>query len=297
MTCLDAKKRGRTSRFSRKAFTVLELLVVVSIIAILIGLLLPAVQVARGAARRMQCGNNMRQIGLALQLHHDSLRVLPAGWSRDEQHEIALGWNVAILPYLDEAALHSSIDFNAALFSPANEQLRTVTPNLLLCPADFAEPTFLLYEEEHEGLHRESHESSISSEVLVELPSSNYLGVFGTSDPDDVEGTSGEGAFLMDSGIRFAQFQRGLSHVLLVSERTAKKLPTSWLGIAIQGEDAAGRIVGNAYVGPNRDDADECEFDSRHSGGINSLWADGHVDFVADEIDPKSYREIATRGN
>jgi prepilin-type processing-associated H-X9-DG protein/prepilin-type N-terminal cleavage/methylation domain-containing protein len=280
-------------RPSNRAFTVLELLVVVSIIAILIGLLLPAVQGARATARRMQCSDNMRQIGLALHSHHDSLRALPAGWSRDERHETAFGWGASLLPYLEENSLFSHIDSSAGVLSPVNEQPRTIFPSIFLCPADFAAPTFALYEEEHS----QRHQASSSSIALVQLPSSNYVGVFGTSDPDDVEGDTGEGAFLMDSGVRFAELRRGLSHVFVVGERTAKKLPSTWIGIALGGEDAEGRVVGNAFLGPNRDDADECEFDSRHAGCTNFLWADGHVECVANEIDIATFQELATRRN
>jgi len=289
----DATRPKMFSNPSKQAFTVLELLVVFSTIAMLIGLLLPAVQAAKDAARRMQCINNMRQVGLALQSHHESLRVLPAGWSRDEGHETAFGWSVSILPYLEEASLFSAIDIEAGVLSPTNEQARTISPNVFLCPADFAAQTFFLHKEEHND-HQETHPSSNDS---IELPSSNYAGVFGTSDPDDVKGDTGEGAFLMDTGVRFAELRRGLSHVFLVGERTAKKLPSTWIGIALEGEDAAGRVVGNAFLGPNRNDADECEFDSRHAGCANFLWADGHVECIVDAIDTEAYRKMATRSD
>jgi len=291
----DAPRQKMLPKLSNQAFTVLELLVVISTITSLMGLLLPAVQTARDAARRMQCSNNMRQIGLALQSHHDSRLALPAGWSRDKRYETAFGWGVSILPYMEKTTLLSDINFAAGVLSPENELPRSVSPAVYLCPADFAEPTFTLYEEgEDEG--DPLHASSPSS-ALVELPSSNYAGVFGTSDPDDVEGSTGEGAFLMDSGVRFAELRHGLSHVFLVGERTAKKLPSTWLGIALEGEDAVGRIVGNAFLGPNRDDADECEFDSRHGGCANFLWADCHVKCVADDIDTIAYRTMATRSD
>lgn len=161
------------------------------------------------------------------------------------------------------------------------------------CPADFAAPTFTLYREEY----NEQNETPSLSGILAELPSSNYAGVFGTSDPDDVAGDTGEGAFLMDFGVRFVELRRGLSHVFLVGERTAKKLPSTWIGVALEGEDAIGRVVGNAFLGLNRNDSDECEFDSRHAGCANFLWADGHVDCVAEEIDTTTYRQMATRSD
>jgi prepilin-type processing-associated H-X9-DG protein len=117
--------------------------------------------------------------------------------------------------------------------------------------------------------------------------------VFGTLDPDSVPGEAGDGMFVERRGHRAEEVARGLSHVLLVGERTARKLPSTWLGIAIAGEDAAGRIVGHADLGPNRADADECEFDSRHASHVNFAWADAHVTSVSDEIDCQLYRQSA----
>lgn len=108
-------------RTSRMAFTLIELLVVIAIIAILIALLLPAVQQAREAARRSQCKNNLKQIGLALHNYHDTFKVLPFGkgasytgvpaYARWSQHAM-------ILPYLDQAPLYTSLDFNYAPETP-----------------------------------------------------------------------------------------------------------------------------------------------------------------------------------
>lgn len=95
--------------------------------------------------------------------------------------------------------------------------------------------------------------------------------------------------------VRLSQFVRGLSSSLLVGERTARKLPSTWVGFLTNGEDAAGRIVGFADRGPNRDSADECEFASRHPGCVNFLWADGHVSTIADNIAPNTYRQLAVR--
>jgi prepilin-type processing-associated H-X9-DG protein len=80
-----------------------------------------------------------------------------------------------------------------------------------------------------------------------------------------------------------------------IGERTARKLPSTWIGFVLTGEDAQARVLGNAWLGPNRIDADECEFDSRHPSCVNFLWADGHFAPVADAIDAALYRDLARR--
>src|SRR5438128_1844485 len=95
----------------RRGFTLIELLVVIAIIAILIALLLPAVQQAREAARRTQCRNNLKQIGLALHNYHDTMNTFPMGMSGwpGTLEGAEWGWGVFIIPYLDQSALYISI--------------------------------------------------------------------------------------------------------------------------------------------------------------------------------------------
>ena len=105
----------------RTAFTLVELLVVIAVIGILIALLLPAVQQAREAARRSQCRNNMKQLGLALHNYHDTHLAFPPGWIgvaggvQDPEGESGVGWGALILPYMDQSALFSEFNFELPL--------------------------------------------------------------------------------------------------------------------------------------------------------------------------------------
>src|SRR5215211_3597331 len=94
------------TRIARTGFTLVELLVVIAIIGILVAFLLPAVQAAREASRRSQCQNNLKQIGVALQNHHDARRAFPMG--RNGMDQKAVSWAFFILPYLEETAIYNS---------------------------------------------------------------------------------------------------------------------------------------------------------------------------------------------
>lgn len=118
----------------RAAFTLVELLVVIAIIGILVALLLPAVQSAREAARRMQCSNNLKQIGLALRSYHVAQRRLPYG----SNYYFSKGgtWTAFILPHLEQQALFDSFDFTQWIAETVNEKPRTTVVSAYICPSD-----------------------------------------------------------------------------------------------------------------------------------------------------------------
>ena len=133
------------------AFTLVELLVVIAIIGILIALLLPAVQAAREAARRMQCSNNMKQWALALHNHHDAMKSLPTQYSQGRVKHERFSIHYRLLPYLEQAALKEAIDSDDTITAPwvptvgvvadnaANrrgQEIRNTFVTALLCPSD-----------------------------------------------------------------------------------------------------------------------------------------------------------------
>jgi prepilin-type N-terminal cleavage/methylation domain-containing protein/prepilin-type processing-associated H-X9-DG protein len=131
---------------SPRGFTLIELLVVIAIIAILISLLLPAVQQAREAARRTQCRNNLKQIGIALHNYHDVYNAFPPGnitMGRCCSVPSLINWAISILPYIDQANLQNTYDFNKSNEDPANLKVVQQPLPLYNCPSDINAGTLL----------------------------------------------------------------------------------------------------------------------------------------------------------
>src|SRR5688572_19266635 len=125
---------------TRRGFTLIELLVVIAIIAILIGLLLPAVQKVREAAQRTQCQNNLKQIGLGLHNYHDANNALPPSWkyavpSGGVPYATFHGWGVYVLPFLEQSALYQRYDFNKDSFEEPNLSVVLTPLKMFECPA------------------------------------------------------------------------------------------------------------------------------------------------------------------
>ncbi len=283
---------------SRRAFTLVELLVVITIIGILIALLLPAVQAAREAARRMSCSNNLKQTGLALHMYHDLHGRLPAGWRGydpatgvpDPLGEPGWGWAAAVLPYVEQGNISGSlIHFDKSLAAAENAQVRILPLPLFRCPSDNGKPTFTWVPDE-------------PGPPQLELATSNYLGVFGTLDvhgcgsvPCGQQCTS-DGVFFHNSGIRFADITDGLSNTFVAGERTSDLEHATWLGAPAGDDCAPGLIVGTAGDHPpNSEVSDIHNFSSHHPMGTNFLLGDGSVRLVSELIETSLYHALCTR--
>lgn len=275
---------------SRKGMTLIELIVVVAIIAILIGLTLPAVLVARATASRMQCSNNLRQIGLGLSNYHSALGQLPSGVRLGSDEPLpSLTWLARILPFVEQDALWKE---TTAAFAITKQVTSTPHPiatvvRLYGCPSDGRVGTAMV----------------TRGKFPVALTS--YLGVSGKN------GGSKDGILYNNSTIRFTDIIDGTSNTLMVGERPpSKDLWYGWWYAGIgTGNGTADMVLGvrepspvpDAYIpdcgglplhfGPGRLDnmCDAFHYWSQHPGGANFLYADGSVRFLpysADSVMP-----------
>lgn len=293
-----------------KGFTLIELLVVIAIIGVLIALLLPAVQAAREAARRASCKNNLKQIGLALHLHHDVHRRLPSGWNTLDKHTgladpdgcPGWGWAAQVLPFIEQSNLHDGLHLDDPIWSPVNAQARVAKLAVFRCPSDTGDDQFELHEG-HDHMHldgEDGHDHDHAVEFPIVLSTTNCLGVFGTLDMHEEceEGAcKGNGIFYRNSKTRFADIRDGLSQTFAVGERASRLAPSTWVGVVPGGEHGPGRILGVATRPPNYSLDEEVfhNFSSEHPAGTQFLAADGSVHLVSETIDQAVYQALCTR--
>jgi len=300
----------------RRGFTLIELLVVIAIIAILISLLLPAVQQAREAARRSQCKNNMKQIGLALHNYLDTHKVFPPGYvargvtSTDMAGAEAAGggpgfaWGLFILPFVDQAALYNHFDFSENSTDSHNAEHGEETINTFLCPTDSAPTKFVV----NDGT------------TNYTLGFANYVGVFGYGSMTMTPGSPNpKGVLYRNSSTRMRDITDGTSNTMLAGERMHVMDFTSgapvdaqatWYaaivgvsrpaGMGTMPDEAWGSLV-LGHVGqlmmsgmpmhhtPNSTNH-IVNFSSQHEGGMHFLMTDGSVHFMSENIDYNTFR-------
>ncbi len=310
--------RSWSVRTAWRAFTLVELLVVIAIIGMLVGLLLPAVQQAREAARKMQCQNNQKQIGLALHNYQTGMKYFPAAWIAKEGKEICpfgepgWGWGAQILPFMDQQNLQQLCNLEVPVDDPINKTARETFLSIFSCPSDPPElKAFRLdesgvehdHDHDHEGhshsasMHTRDHSHGQGSGTEY-FATASYAASIGTTELHEArEGVQfkGNGAFYHNSQLGPAAFKDGLSNTIFVGERAFEKEHyTTWVGTPPGGECFPALIVGSFAEGFNNS-GEEHGFSSQHSGGANFLFGDGSVHFLSQGTSPEAIGAMATR--
>ena len=280
--------------FRKNGFTLIELLVVIAIIGILIGLLLPAVQAVREAARRTQCSNNVRQMALALHNFEGSHLRYPPGWITNDPNDAYApnGWSWAyhILPQVEANNVYDRIDRTKAITHVDHTDIiKTLIP-VFQCSSDPATELVNLADPVIEGPGPPPPPPLFD----IFVGRSNYSGVIGTIDIVDAP-LAADGMFFANSKIKQRDILDGASNTIMVGERRNDKGRVSWVGVVPGIDDPLCRVVGSADHTPNHRDGHFDDFRSYHMVGANFAFADGSTRLLTDTIDEAIYRALATR--
>jgi len=316
-------------RFSfrpRPAFTLVELLVVIAIIGILVGLLLPAVQAAREAARRMQCSNNLKQLGLAFHNYESSTKSFPINFALRNIPPYANGgadiansgrsWMQMVLPYIEQTNLYNNIDFSAGLQGATVGAVRnrvvaaTVVPSFL-CPSD----------DSNEGGLLNNRSDLNNPDPLGRWAVTSYKACAGSNWDSGLfrwvnngaTGVGGKNAGISD-GLNRGNGVISSNQTNLNATTRMKDITDGTSNTYIIGEAMPGWSLWNWWYNPNavtatcavplnrvlkvvrapNDWPNNYAFASRHTGGGQFALGDGSVRFVSDSIDTLTYRAFAT---
>ena len=306
-------------RIRPSGFTLIELLVVIAIIAVLVALLLPAVQAAREAARRVQCVNNLMQIGIAMKNYESAFEALPSGSVNptgpivDAPKGYHFNWICQILPYLDARPVYRRLDFKADLYAPQNGTARAVMLNVLLCPSS----SFPV------RMASTGPTPSIGGEPALTSYAACHNDV---EAPIDVKNT---GVFYLNSRTRYEDIEDGASNTIFFGEKLAEDTELGWASGtrstlrnmgwrinttirtivtpagSIGSEDGAGNA---GPPGPNQvakavqNTPDAAKpivggFASKHSGGANFGLGDGSVRFIKNTSSPRILQLLGNRSD
>jgi prepilin-type processing-associated H-X9-DG protein len=287
----------------------IELLVVIAVTGTLVGLLLPAVQSAREAARRTQCRNNLKQVGVALHAYHEAFGSFPMGYVAGNQSDPSAtapgwGWSALILNQLEQVPLDHATNFNLPIEHPGDWTSRLTAVGGYVCPSDRHTGVFTVIRGD--------------GSAIVDAQTTSYAANFGREvgvSGRDVEIADapdrGNGMFLLNVVIRLGDVTDGSSSTFAIGERGSLLTRAAWAGAVDRGvctispnspsqsdavEAGAVQVLAHADdLALNSPASDPDNFFSAHAGGAHFLMADGSVRFIRQTIDMLVYRSLASR--
>lgn len=301
--------KSRSYRARPRGFTLIELLVVIAIIAILIALLLPAVQKVREAANRTQCQNHLKQLMLGMHNHHDVKQKLPAGGYTRNQ----LSWHADVLPFIEQKNLYDLINFSNGTYNggsgyvgPGKNEVALNRVEVFMCPSTTVEKM----------LTGGSHSSVTSEDVGGVTPyTTHYYGIMGpkgtsvTGSTYNVSTGGSHGGFAKDGmlpvnrEVRLVEITDGTSNTIGIGEISwydnSGTRYRSWIrGPAMAGTtpdwSAGTKNIQNAINTYDISIYNDIAFGSQHSGGSNFAFGDGSVRFVTQSVPMSTYKALAS---
>jgi len=301
--------------FRCRAFTLVELLVVIAIIGILVGLLLPAVQSAREAARRIQCQSNLRQTGLALLNFESVYRVFPAsGWTVPGPSNPTgsyLSWRTTTLAFVEQSSIATQYDTNKNWWDSQNLAVGQNSVQTFLCPSTPIQPRLT------NVIAKPPRPALLLSNGIAATDYETVMGVRPQIDSTKYDAINRFSVMHRDSRTKFAQITDGSSNTIMVTETSAR--PTvyrrgrartdlandqgiSWIdsesAYTLDGSSRDGSLEGCGIaagwtVAMNaRNDNEPYSF---HSGGVQALFADGHISFESESVALQIFAAQITR--